>query len=101
MVSYSHRLGRDPQPSAGSIDGQSAKTTSLVGLRGYDGGQQGKQVKGRTRHLLFDTERLTESDSVEAGCSVLVGRSVDTQSVVLVPAPSRRADPRTSRTASP
>jgi putative transposase len=50
------RSGRDPQPSAGVVDSQSAKTTGVGGeARGYDGG---KKVRGRKRHLLVDTEGL-------------------------------------------
>jgi putative transposase len=50
------RLRRNPQPRAGIVDSQSAKTTGVGGdSRGSDGG---KKVRGRKRHLLVDTEGL-------------------------------------------
>jgi putative transposase len=44
--------GRDPQPSAAILDTQSVKTTSVGGVRGYDGA---KKLSVRKRHLLVDT----------------------------------------------
>lgn len=46
------RQGRNAQPSGCIMDSQSVKTTSVGGIRGYDGG---KKLSGRKRHVLVDT----------------------------------------------
>jgi putative transposase len=57
------RQGRNPQPSGGIMDSQSARTTSVGGIRGYDGG---KKLSGRKRHLLVDTLGLVLTATVHA-----------------------------------
>jgi transposase len=49
------QAGRDPNPSAAIIESQSINTTMVGGPRGDDGG---KNVNGRKRHLLVDTQGL-------------------------------------------
>jgi len=55
------REGREPTPSAGSVDSQTIKSTELGGVHGYDGG---KKVNGRKRHVFVDVMSLDATPHV-------------------------------------
>lgn len=55
--------GREPSPSAAVIDCQSVRTTTMGGVRGYDGF---KKVRGRKREIVVDTDGLLLAVDVHA-----------------------------------
>jgi putative transposase len=60
------KAGREPTPSAGSIDTQTVKATEVGGPHGYDGG---KRLNGRKRHLVVDTLGLLLAVTVTAAAA--------------------------------
>src|SRR5215208_6041173 len=76
------RLGRNPKPSAAIVDSQTIRTTGVGGTeRGFD---PAKQVQGRKRHLLVDTEGLVLEARVHSA------RVPDTDGIKLLLESARR-----------
>jgi putative transposase len=59
------KKGRHKHPTAGALDSQSVKTTSVPSSRGFDAG---KKIQGRKRHILVDTLGLIMAVVVTTAC---------------------------------
>lgn len=59
------RQGKKKHPTAGALDSQSVKTTTVPSSRGFDGG---KKINGRKRHILVDTLGLLMAVVVTTAC---------------------------------
>ena len=59
------KKGRHKHPTAGSLDSQSVKTTTVPSSRGFDAG---KKIMGRKRHILVDTMGLMIALVVTTAC---------------------------------
>lgn len=60
-----HKKRRHKHPTAGALDSQSVKTTSVPSSRGFDAG---KKIMGRKRHILVDTLGLIITLTVTTAC---------------------------------
>jgi putative transposase len=65
-VQVRRKAGREPTPSAGSIDSQTIKASEIGGPHGYDGA---KRLKGRKRHIMVDTVGLLLAVTVTAAAA--------------------------------
>jgi putative transposase len=64
-VSCAARKGKHKHPTAGALDSQSVKTTSVPSSRGFDAGEK---IICRKRHILVDTLGLVITVIVTTAC---------------------------------
>ena len=61
-------VGKEPSPSAGSIDSQTVKASEIADDRGYDGG---KKITGRKQHIIVNTLGANRQRIAKSGGSFI------------------------------